>query len=111
MPLELATSVERLRTIECPTEFGPVTVSYRIDAYTTSLEMQTRALITTGQVALAITQMLSTMLAAWDITKNGVPVPPLAEALVDLPLSLIAEIMAGIGNDVAERAARRTTTS
>lgn len=57
---------------------------------------------------VAVAEMLSQMLASWDVETNGEPYPPTYENLVDVPVEILGAVADAVWNDLGKRTTSAT---
>jgi hypothetical protein len=74
-----------------------VTGNYRPFAFTPRLLQEAEAAQKAGEVSETLAKTFAPLVASWDLTDDGKPVPISADALMDVPVDILAGVTSAIG--------------
>lgn len=105
MPLNLATLAEKTVVLSIP--FGDETIKAEYRPY--KMTPKFRALLIQLDKGIgedqktAVAEMLSQMLAGWDVVNNNEPYPPTYDNLVEVPIELLSAAADAVWADLGKR--------
>lgn len=112
MPVNLATLAEK--TVKLEVKFADEVINAIYHPY--KMTPKFRALLIgldkDGGIGegnkVAVAEMLSQMLASWDVELNGEPYPPTYDNLVDVPVEILGAVADSVWTDLGKRATNAT---
>lgn len=112
MPVNLATLAEKTVKLEIKFADEVIKAEYRPYKMTPTFRTVLIGLDKENGVGeknrVAVVEMLSQMLASWDVETNGEPYPPTYDNLVEVPVEILGAVADAVWTDLGKRATNAT---
>ena len=107
MGFSLSKITGRAASVAVTVDGETLTAHYNPAAFTPKLQAEVKG--ATDEASVLVT-MLHRLLTGWDLEDNGQPYPITTEALMELPVPFLAQVLQAITEDLAPNPTKPATT-